>query len=190
MIVINTYIEDVQGVSFPNYVPKQEELIRVDNTLKMKQITSKISSIYNRYCIEIIQDGKILSPVKILTTEPWVSYLWLMKNYLHTGYSEILDLTQPIVYYLVKERDGNLTFKIQNQLNQTQVFKSRFTEEEFLSALFQNLVFYLQYMRAYNTNYVNYWMKRYGKELYEVAIELESRYLVTNYNDDFIPLNI
>ncbi|PKC52221.1 hypothetical protein RhiirA1_482014 [Rhizophagus irregularis] len=166
MIVINTYIEDVQGVSFPNYVPKQEELIRVDNTLKMKQISSKISSIYNRYCIEIIQDGKNLR------------------------YSEILDLTQPIVYYLVKERDGNLTFKIQNQLNQTQVFKSRFTEEEFLSALFQNLVFYLQYMRAYNTNYVNYWMKRYGKELYEVAIELESRYLVTNYNDDFIPLNI
>lgn len=164
-------MEDLRSLSLPH----DEKLVSIDNTKKMKEISSTFSNIYNRYCIEIVHNDEILTPLKIITTEPWVTYLFLMRNYLIAGYSEVHDLTKPIIYYFLKEDNGNLIFKVNDQVDDHYEVEYHLPEQEFLMLIFENLNNYIEIMKQYNLNYVNYWMKRFEKDLNFVSKELENR---------------
>ncbi|MFJ7737626.1 hypothetical protein ACIQ2D_15030 [Lysinibacillus sp. NPDC097287] len=166
MININTYMEDMES-PFDNV-----KLIRIDDEVNMQRISSKLSDMYNGYCIEIIYNDKRLNPLCITTTEPWETYLCLIKNYLIAGYSEVHDLNHPIMFYFLKDEENFLRLKIENSYDNTLEYEISLPEKEFLTIAFKSFLIYLDYMKIYNPEYCEHWKEQFNSYICFIANKL------------------
>lgn len=157
------------------------QYVRIDNDINIEMISKYIFNTFNQYSIEIIYNENSLTEFQIVTIEPWVTYLLLMKNYLIKDFARVTDLSKPITYVFTKDEHGQFVFHIIDKLNQL-THQVILPEKEFFHTLYESLMIYLQFMKRCNVNYYQYWMSRYEKHIYIVRKQMESKYFHTSFN--------
>lgn len=167
MLKINTYLQYSDNL-----------LIKIDELLNRNDYSGKLSTTFNQYSIEIIYNEEMLKDFQIITIEPWVTYLLLMKNYFSNDFAIVTDLLKPITYSFTKGENNMLIYQIYNKLND-EILDIHLPEKEFILSLFENLIKYLECMYQCKPKYYRYWIKRYNLALYSVAKEIEEKYLQT-----------